>query len=620
MASATEARARVAVAALEAAAWFAPSAAFLWAYLARTGAPPAAASAHLQVVFALAAGTLALRCAMYVAAGHRVAAWTGGAATALGLTALWLYYVAALVGLGAWGDLVSWSLVVTYVRQAAYLPDVLGAGAWALVAGALLVPLLLAWAFRAVYRRGDWLAWAAGRLGRPVAALAVLATAVAVGAFFLDFVADPPTQRREPLALTFHPESIERKFRRQSEAAATPVNAERTDYARALSPQAPGTNVIVVVADALRSRNMGVYGYARPTTPYLSQLVDAGTARRIRRAVSVCSQSSCGLLGIASARYVHQLTDSPMTLPEVLRLHGYRAHMVLGGDHTNFYGLRRAYGEVDSYFDGSMAPGYMNDDALVLDAVRRLRLASTKGNYLQVHLMSSHLLGRRSVPDRFGASRSYYSGLGGLAGAQHRAEFVNFYDAGVHDADEVIRRLLAVLREKGLLEDAIVVVTGDHGEFVGEHGLFGHAKSVRAEVLDIPMLLAAFGPRAPLRVEEDQLASQVDIAPTVLAHLGLPAPRSWSGVALQSGQGTAGERLAFFQQGAEYGLVARKPDGRTWKYWIDADSGHEYAYDLAADPGETTNRSADLDPSERKRWRWALLPLEASVRASVAAR
>src|SRR4029079_12988499 len=128
---------------------------------------------------------------------------------------------------------------------------------------------------------------------------------------------------------------------------------------------------------------MQVYGYERPTTPFLSQMVANGSAVRVRRTQSVCSESACGLLGIGSSRYVHQFLDKPLTLPEVLRLQGYEAHMVLSGDHTNFYGLRTMYGEVDSYFDGTMSPtGYANEDALVLDALKRLKTRSTQGNFI----------------------------------------------------------------------------------------------------------------------------------------------------------------------------------------------------------------------------------------------
>jgi len=360
-----------------------------------------------------------------------------------------------------------------------------------------------------------------------------------------------------------------------------------------------------------------VYGYARPTTPYLSRLVREGTAVRMQRAVSVCSQSSCGLLGIASGRYVHQFPDVPLTLAEALRMNGYKAHLVLGGDHTNFYGLRKTYGDVDTYFDASMGTGYINDDAQVLAALLGLQTTAKTGNFIQLHLMSAHLLGRREAPDRFGPAQGYHRALGGVPPSREDfAKYINFYDAGVAQADDVVRRALDILRQKGLLDDALVVVTADHGEFLGEHGLFGHAKDVRAEVLDVPLILMRFGHAAPLRMDEGRLASQVDIAPTVLAQLGLPVPAPWTGVPLQSADPRA-EREVFFQQGAEFGLVARTRDGRTWQYWVHSLSGQEFAYDLDNDPTEQINRVDMIDAGQRRHWRSLLLPLEASVKSTL---
>lgn len=619
MPSAPERSRALAGALLEAAAWLLPAAAFLWCYTARTGTGIAAVLAHLQVVLVLMTATVTVRWALHLAGGPTIAAAVGACASALVLYLLWLYYAVVVVGLDGWGQVVSWTLIATYAGQARYLGEVLGPlGPLA----AVLAPLLwLALAFAAYrfYRRCDWVAPVARRLGMVLAGTAAVATTVLLASFLVHFQGAPPTEAREPVALTFWPDPVERSFR----AGAAPAGRERAAYAATLAQHArgTGTNVVLIVSDALRARNMGVYGYERPTTPYLSQLAAEGSARRLERAQSVCSMSICGLLAIASSRYFHQFGEAPLTLPEVMRMHGYRAHMVLGGDHTNFYGLRGVYGEVDSYHDGSMSGSYMNDDAHVVEALRRLDFRSPRNNFIQVHLMSNHVLGRRTAPDRFGEAKGYHARLGGGAPSEEeRRRYVNFYDAGVADTDETIRALLQVLRTKGLLEDALVVVTADHGEFVGERGLFGHAKAVHGEVIDIPLVLAAFGQARRVEVDERRLASQVDIAPTVLAQLGLPIPASWSGLALQAPSAGGAARQVFFQQGTEFGLVERRDDGRTWKYWVDARSGRDHAYDLDADALETRNRAPELDPADRQRWRRSLLLPEASVRASLADR
>lgn len=57
---------------------------------------------------------------------------------------------------------------------------------------------------------------------------------------------------------------------------------------------------------------------------------------------TVCSESVCGLMGMARSKYVHELTGEAMSLTQVLNRHGYAIQMILGGDHTNYYELRHA--------------------------------------------------------------------------------------------------------------------------------------------------------------------------------------------------------------------------------------------------------------------------------------
>ncbi|GAB3664811.1 sulfatase-like hydrolase/transferase [Ramlibacter alkalitolerans] len=603
---------------LEALAWLAPAAAFLWIYTSRLGATSAAVLPHLGVVGALAAVTVLIRWLLACVSGRKASAAGGALLTATVLLALCLYYILAVVGFGAWGYLVSWGLLSTYVHQISYMPDVFGPIVY--VAGGLLLVLFLALVacIHAFYKRRDWVPAAIARAPRVMDA-AGCATVLVLAIFAWRYTEAPPTTDGEPLALSFWPDPFSRKFQHnhlpQSAQLARDELAARAAYANV--QRRPGSNVILIVSDALRSRNMGVYGYARPTTPFLSGAVATGSATRLRRVQSVCAESACGLLGIASSRYVHQFVDKPLALAEVLRLHGYEAHMVLSGDHTNFYGLRAMYGQVDSYFDGSMARwAYANDDANVLGALKQLKTRSAQGNFLQVHLMAAHVVGRRSPPERFGEEENYFPPPPKSPSEEQRQRFVNFYDSGVQKADETIGQLLDVLRSKGLLDDAIVIVTADHGEYIGERGLYAHAKGVFSEVVDIPLVLMTFGKAAPLRINEGRLASQVDIAPTVLSQLGIPVPATWSGVPLQSAAAPGG-RQVHFQQGAEFGVVERKQDGRTWKYWIDARTGQEFAFDLDTDPLESSNRAAQLDPSDRKRWRTVLTPLEVNAREFV---
>jgi arylsulfatase A-like enzyme len=99
------------------------------------------------------------------------------------------------------------------------------------------------------------------------------------------------------------------------------------------------------------------------------------------------------------------------------------------------------------------------------------------------------------------------------------AALQDVYDAEVRAVDAAIEELLSELEERGLLNDAIVVVTADHGEEFNDHVRVGHGAFLFEEAVRIPLLISARGRIAPRRL--DGVVSHVDIAPTILGLLGI---------------------------------------------------------------------------------------------------
>ncbi len=242
-----------------------------------------------------------------------------------------------------------------------------------------------------------------------------------------------------------------------------------------ISPQANRKNLILIIVDALRPDNLSVYGYQRDTTPNLNSLQQSGIMRRVSDIRSSCSESSCGLLSIASSKFIHQFSNRPFTVQQARKLHGYRIYMILGGDHTNFYALKERFGDVDSYFDGAQAHGYFrNDDLLVVDQARLLAPSDGASVVIQFHLMSAHVLGKRHKGSiRYLPWVSYSRPRFGSARPPERA--VNFYDNGDVQTDIVIRDLLAILNDKGYLDNTLGVIIADYGQSLGDHGMFSQA-------------------------------------------------------------------------------------------------------------------------------------------------
>jgi membrane-anchored protein YejM (alkaline phosphatase superfamily) len=115
-----------------------------------------------------------------------------------------------------------------------------------------------------------------------------------------------------------------------------------------------------------------------------------------------------------------------------------------------------------------------------------------------------------------------YLGLAGDPDAETARRLVNRYRNAARYADGVIADIVDELRAGGELDDAIVVITSDHGESFGEHGAWGHGSSPCAEQARVPLVLLGRGVAPGV---ETRPTSHVDVAPTLLEACGIPAER-----------------------------------------------------------------------------------------------
>jgi glucan phosphoethanolaminetransferase (alkaline phosphatase superfamily) len=593
---------------VELAGWSVLALVFLWTYVRQDAGTWHTAFAHFDLLATVWLGLMALRLAVRrFLPGQAPARWLSAALCSAFFLSLTSYYVLVIVGLNAWDRVISWVLIKTYASQMTDLGAMLGVPWQATVSAPLLLLAALTWLVSGWPMRRDATALLDAQL-LPVRAAVLLVVALLglAGLRLHEFLLYPPVHQREPVSLTFFPGQAEARvvsgqagWRRELDAQAQAAYRPNDNASK--------RNVILIVGDALRADHMSVYGYARPTTPFLDEAARAGRARISRPLSAVCSESVCGLMGLARSKYVHELTSESMSLTQALKRHGYAIHMILGGAHATYYGLKQAYGSVDSYFDGSMAAGfYMNDDQFVLDRVRTLPQWNGKPQMFQLHLMSSHGLGKRQ-PD-FGTwqpARFYYT-IRNPSGNAAIPEAVNFYDNGVRQFDHLVHGLLAELGRKGYLDNALVVVTGDHGEMLGEHNLIGHAKPVYESALRVPLVLLRYGYASAADIGGAVAVSQVDIAPTILHELDMPAPSAWSGQPLQ--RKPFERAFVHFQQGQRVGLLDYRHPPRVLKYWRDLSQGGEYAYDVAADPQEQADLIGTLPATLKSQWRQAILP------------
>jgi glucan phosphoethanolaminetransferase (alkaline phosphatase superfamily) len=588
----------------------APAAAFLVLYVSRFGRPATAVPLHALILVVAWLAAASLRMAAHRWLPHAVARAAGAITLGAGTSAALLYYALVIGGIASWGHVISWELFVSYCEQAEGLADALMLSLPAILASLAAMLLGLVGAAWAWLGRFDWTAAMTARDPRHAVVLSTAGLALAgLCAFQFSFVSSDWARAGEPVSLTISPRasSIVLQSNRMSRSDHHDAASAAEDAARAsLKPASAARrrNVVVIVVDALRPDHMGVYGYHRDTTPWLSRVAGDGRLQRYDGLRSVCSESACGLLGLFASRYVHELPARPITLHQVLKTNGYRVEAILGGDHTRFYGLDSLYRGIDRYRDGgdpvarAEAGGirYQNDDTFVLRTVEALPKWAGTPTMLQLHLMSAHLLGNRITPQApFSPARPYR-----VTDSEPSPSATNWYDNGVVQTDDMIRKLLEALSSRGYLDDAIVLITADHGEALGEHGHFTHAHGLHEPVIKIPLLLMTYGAPMARPLHARGAASQIDIAPTLLEELGVPAPPTWTGVTLTA-PGPA-EPIRF-QQGSEIGLIDARDPSALLKYWVDSRTGVERAYDLSVDPQERNDLANRLAPERRREYR-----------------
>ncbi len=201
------------------------------------------------------------------------------------------------------------------------------------------------------------------------------------------------------------------------------------------------------------------------------------------------------------------------------------------------------------------------------------------------------------------------------------------YDAALAELDELTGSLLDALAARGLLEGAVVVITSDHGELLGEHHMLDHQYALYEELLRVPLVVRAPGRLAPGR--EARPVSTLDLFATILELAGVAKPAATRSRSLLAPEARRG-RLAEDPAGASVGIEEVRerhphfdatPFQRRLRAWTDlpwkyvwSSDGRHALYDLARDPGESQSRLA-AKPATGARLAAALEAYRAGLRA-----
>lgn len=391
-------------------------------------------------------------------------------------------------------------------------------------------------------------------------------------------------------------------------------------------------NVVLFFIDTLRAAQVHCYGYPRATTPSLDSLAARGTLFEAAIAPSSWSLPTYSSLFTSLPPPAHavdercqKLDDSFTTLPEIFGRLGYRTAGFVGGGH-----LSRLFGMAQGFQTYRDAPHYGSLFHTVPAAIQWLRDRDPGPFFLMVQGYDAHLpykppMGFAEMYDRgyagpvhdlnvldsevlrtvagnvfrwvgpsspagrvtSGAARSVREVRLGAADVAH---VVAHYDGAVTYADTWLGLFLESMARLGLDDRTVIVVAGDHGEELGEHGYFGHRWSLYDRQIHVPLVIAGPGVARGRRVTD--VVETFGLAPTLLALAGFPPDHGHVGRSLAPYLAPGGlppaepDRVAFSALSDQ--LSARS---RRW-HLILRPSGARELYDLAADPLEQTDVSA----------------------------
>jgi len=379
-------------------------------------------------------------------------------------------------------------------------------------------------------------------------------------------------------------------------------------------------NVIILIVESLRADQLRVYGSRRDVMP----AVDA-VARESRVFLNTHSQASHTNYAVmaplsshyplrSATQYIYPKNPSypRVLIYDILKALGYQTG-IFSSSNENWAGMINYLqtGSLDKVFHASSFngpidampgdtgfaewvkatahAGSVDDRVTIGEAIKWIDEVKNKPFFMYVNLQDSHLPYRvpADFPHRFGPKKLDFTIRFGYLPNDEIDAVKNTYADSLAYVDSQMARLFECLRQNALWDRSIVVLTGDHGQAFNEHGFAAHGGPIFDEVMRVPLIIRAPGLRPGL---DEHPAQHVDVAPSVLDLLGLPAHPSFQGTDLFSPHVDRDRSIYMVVQtpsAYQYGIVRSN-----WKLIYDEWKENYLLYNLSVDPGEKIDLAA----------------------------
>lgn len=402
--------------------------------------------------------------------------------------------------------------------------------------------------------------------------------------------------------------------------------------ATAPSSEPPRRNVVIVLLESIRASATQLYDASLRNTPFLTSLAERGAIVETMYAVEPRTSAAWiavlhGILPGDGDMFFHwgnleQDKPTAVGLPRLLEAHGYTTaffvptHLNLQNDRQLIQNLSFQHVVHDSApatsSEGGASPSPFSgrgfervnvfgfEDRALLEPISTWldrQVAAQRPFLLTVMTNVGHY--PYTLPSTWKASPF---------DANASTDYQNYLNSVAY-LDGFLQELFALFSSRGIENDTIFVILGDHGESFGEHGAKQHFGQAYEEVLRIPALLVAPGLIDP-GTRIGGLRQQIDILPTLLELLGLQLTKG-----LLPGRSLLGDpdpsRRLYFSGVYEDSTLGLRVGSR--KYLYNFERTPLEVYDLDADPHESSDIGALLTPEERRAIEMELLVWRSSV-------
>lgn len=400
----------------------------------------------------------------------------------------------------------------------------------------------------------------------------------------------------------------------------------------------PRPHILLITLDTTRWDHLSCYGYEEETTPAIDKLAEEGV--RYEYALSPSSWTLpahasifTGVLptyhgahfvmteaNVERGLQLNTLDSRLPTLAEELKKAGYRTGAIIGGPllHRSL-GVARGFGY---YYDGKLhAFGtqdfYRTAEETTNQAIKWLATYQPTWDvtplFLFLNYYDPHNPYNAPAPwgnpevteDMYDIHNKRYDGV--FRGRRdltedERKTLLSEYDAEIRFMDHNIGLLFDSMKQLGLYDSSLIIVTSDHGESFGEHRLLGHGHALYEELIRVPLII-----KYPLRDRKQAVikrpVSIMSIMPTILKYIGRPIPETVAcGTLADREQALLAEIYRDSYWIERYGNRFDRDEKAAYEgeyKWIWRSNANHELYNIAEDPEEHDNLRGRLPEVER---------------------